>query len=489
MATSLGVTILIRFSSGPVPEAIRLPHQLLNQLAYPFDPGTMRGCAVLVDDARYFVHRRIERVVDHDVTPRARLANFGDRLLQAPCQRRRRLGPAAQQSLRPIRPTGREDEDPDRLWRRVALLHLTRALDLDVQHDVLAGAEHGVDLTLERTVPLAGVLRPLHELIGVPAPCELLPGHEVVGDVIRFPRTRPPRGRRHRVPHVRPPRQQRLRDRRFPAPRGGGQHDDPRRHSRFSSCSRNFSSSPFIAITVWVIAASFALEPIVFTSRSSSCARKPNCFPTRPSLRNASRHAARCVRSRTSSSVTSTRSARSAISRASRCSSTCTPAASSATAFLRRASSALSRSGARCSIARAPASSPSSRAASSAASARPSRARIASTSCAARSTIGSTSLQATAPAPSLCSFSTSGCRATNARSRSPLSLSRFLSSFAAATTRRARTKSTLTPASPAGGWSQRADTATWPRSSSCRSRSRSVPSIPPSSNGSLNCGL
>ena len=85
---------------------------------------------------------------------------------------------------------------------------------------------------------------------------------------------------------------------------------------------------------------------------------------------------------------------------------------------------------------------------------------IASTSCAARSTIGSTSLQATAPAPSLCSFSTSGCRATNARSRSPLSLSRFLSSFAAATTWRARTKSTLTPASPAGGWSQRADTAT-----------------------------
>src|SRR6266566_4720467 len=322
MATSLGVTILIRFSSGPVPEAIRLPHQLLNQLAYPFDPGTMRGCAVLVDDARYFVHRRIERVVDHDVTPRARLANFGDRLLQAPCQRRRRLGPAAQQSLRPLRPTGREDEDPDRLWRRVALLHLTRALDLDVQHDVLAGAEHGVDLTLERPVPLAGVLRPLHELIGVPAPRELLPGHEVVSDVIRFPRTRPPRGRRHRVPHVRPPRQQRLRDRRFPAPRGGGQHDDPRRHSRFSSCSRNLSSSPFIAITAWVIAASFALEPIVFTSRSSSCARNPSCLPTRPSLRSAARHAATCVPRRAS------RSAARACPSRSRIASTSAPAAS-----------------------------------------------------------------------------------------------------------------------------------------------------------------
>src|SRR5437762_13825289 len=87
MATSLGVTILIfRISSGPVPEAVCFPHQLLNQLAYPFDSGTMRGRAVLVDDARYFVHSRLERIVDHDVTPLERLPDFGRQIGRASCR-------------------------------------------------------------------------------------------------------------------------------------------------------------------------------------------------------------------------------------------------------------------------------------------------------------------------------------------------------------------------------------------------------------------
>ena len=185
----------------------------------------------------------------------------------------------------------------------------------------------------------------------------------------------------------------------------------------------------------------------------------------------------------------STRSASSAISTASRCSSTGTPAASSATACLRRASSAASRAGARCATAAAPASRAASRAVRSVARARPSRARIARTSCAAWATIGSTSLHAAATAPSVWVLSTSGCRATNPRSISPLSLSFFLSSCAAATTWRARAKSTATAPSVGGGSTHRAVTTTWPRSSSWRSRSRSWPSTPPSSNTSLSWGL
>src|SRR3989454_1040378 len=172
---------------------------------------------------------------------------------------------------------------------------------------------------------------------------------------------------------------------------------------------------------------------MVFTSRNSSCARKPSCLPTAPSPARVSRHAARCVRRRTSSSVMSTRSAINAISTASRCSSTGTPAASSATAFLVRGRPASSRAGGRWAFVPAPAASASSRPTSSVAKAAPSRPRVARTSAAACSTIGSTSLHAAAVAPSLCTDKTSGCRTTKARSTSPLSLSVFLSSFAAAT--------------------------------------------------------
>jgi len=133
----------------------------------------------------------------------------------------------------------------------------------------------------------------------------------------------------------------------------GRRADDRGVTSRLSSCSRTFSSSPFIAMTVWVNRPHrLAFDPIVLTSRSSSCARNPSCFPhgrVGPKRLLARRQ---CVRSRTSSSVMSTRSAIRRTRRRAAAHSHCTPARAPHR-FLQARESAVSRSGARCSIARA----------------------------------------------------------------------------------------------------------------------------------------
>src|SRR5256714_1919585 len=381
----------------------------------------------ILDDSYDSLHRDVEIVIDDDVIEynrtlhvflcRSHLA-YGDReaLSQLPVGFRPTLSQPLDQGVR----RWRNDENAHRRRARVHRPNLPCSLHL----------------ALQRAVQLPRVLRPLQELAGIYPALNLRAGQEVIRFSFAFPWPGLARCCRHRISErVGPPMEQLPGDRRLAAAGGGGEDHDARRqrHSRFSSCSRNFSSSPFMAITAWAITASFALDPIVFTSRNSSCARNPSCLPTAPSPASASRHAPRWVRSRTSSSVMSTRSASRATSTARRCSSTGTPAASSVTAFFRRASSASSRSGARRSTARAPSASASSRPTSSVASAAPSRARTATSCCAARSTIGCTSFHSAA-APSRSSARTSGCRATNARSTPPLSFSCFFNCRAAAST-------------------------------------------------------
>src|SRR6267142_2999370 len=141
--------------------------------------------------------------------------------------------------------------------------------------------ENPLDITLERAVQLSPILGMLEKLPLIHALEKLGRLPKVIVDAVLFAAARLPGRRRHgESKSIRQLLAQRSRDRRLSATRWRGQDDYPRGHSRFSSCSRNFSRSPFIAITVWVMRASFAFEPIVFTSRSSSCARNPSCFPT-----------------------------------------------------------------------------------------------------------------------------------------------------------------------------------------------------------------
>src|SRR3989449_3994380 len=316
--------------------------------------------ASFVHDPDHRVHRFIEYVVLHDTIETSGSTELVHRSVNPLQHLGRRFALPLQQALDQDPRFARENENGDRVGVRRS--NLLRTVYLNVEKNVPPGLKDLLDLTLQRSVEFSSVFRGLDKSPLLPPVGEFLARQEVVRFPLSLARPRPASRRGDRVPEfLRVTLEDGPGDRRLPSPGWRGEHDDPRRHSRFSSCSRNFSSSPFIAITVCVIAASFAFDPIVFASRSSSCERKPSCLPTAPSLARASRHAARCVRSRTSSSVTSTRSAMRAISTASRCSSTCTPPASSATAFLSRASSVASRSGARRSTSRAPASSASSR--------------------------------------------------------------------------------------------------------------------------------
>src|ERR1051325_11353418 len=341
--------------------SIHLCRQAPDDCADPHLVHSMFALSVLVHDPCYLGDGRLHHVVDDPVVVRRHarhlahgLLHFHHRLTQPFLQRSRRFAlPLAQP---PDEHVGarRQDEDGDRLRRRVRPAHLNRAVHLDVHQHVPPAPEDALDLAPQGAVQLPGVRGPLERLSRGATALELLPRQEMVRPAVVLPCAGRARRRGYRIADVRPARKQRLRDRRLATSGRRGQDDDPRRHSRFSSCSRSFSSSPFIVITVWVIAASFAFEPIVFTSRKSSWARKPSRLPTAPSPASVSRHAARCVRSRTSSSVMSTRSAIRAISTASRCGSTCAPAVSSATAFLSRSRSVTRRSGARSSTARAP---------------------------------------------------------------------------------------------------------------------------------------
>src|SRR5207247_10675607 len=156
---------------------------------------------------------------------------------------------------------------------------------LDGENNVASGLQHIHAPTLQRSVASSSAFRRLDTSPLRPPLREFLTRQEVVRFPLSLPRPRAASRRGDRVPEfLRVTLEDGPGDRRLPSPGWRGEHDDPRGHSRFSSCSRNFSSSPFIAITVCVIAASFAFDPIVFASRSSSCERKPSCLPTAPSL-------------------------------------------------------------------------------------------------------------------------------------------------------------------------------------------------------------
>src|SRR6266571_4893988 len=345
-----------------------IAHQLLGALIRRFDHG---------------VHRLVEVVVANPAVKMRGMTELVDRPLQPLLDLLRRLTPPLHQPLRQHARVAGEDENRDGIGRQFP--DLLRAVHFDVQQDMATRLENVFDVGPQRAVQLARVFRMFQKLSLLDTIQELARLPEPIVDPVLLARARLSRRRRHRKPKpVRIAVAHCAGDRRLAATRWRGQNDDARDggHSKFSNCSRNFSRSPFIAITVCVIRASFAFDPIVLTSRSATTSR------------------------------------------------------------------------------------------------------------AARSTIPCTSAHVTGW--SLVPFvavNTSGCRATKARSTVPFSFSFFLSSCAAARTCLARTKSTVTARSGPEPSTQRAVTATCPRSSSCRSRSRISISTPARSAGSFSCGL
>src|ERR1051326_120703 len=470
------------------------------------------------------VGHRLHHVVVHDhIIVRIRRQQLLDGDVEPAFQVRPVLGAACPEALDQHRRRGWQHEDLHRIGKPVP--DLAGAVHPHLEHDVAPGTEPLLHLFPQRAVEVPGVFGPFHEGPGRHALLELPALQEVILPPVLLALAPLPRRGRDRIGHVFARVQQVARDGGLSAPRGRGDHQQERTYSKFSSCSRNRSSSPFMATTACCMTASFAFEPIVFASRPSSWARKPSRLPpgrprasawpasfaverivfasrpsswarkpsrlpTGPSRASASAQASRCASSRTSSSVTSSRSARKAISWASRCSSTGRPLSSWATAARSRSRSRTTRSGARalspCASVRIRAR----RSPSSAASTAPSRRRASRHCLAASATTGSRSAHCAGPASVSAATKTSGCRATSSSGISPDNPAAACSSRSRAVASRARSALTaIVPAGLAGGLAHRTWTATWPRSNSRRSRSRSSRSNPARSAGSLAAKL
>src|ERR1041384_1593508 len=435
------------------------------------------------------VGHRLHHVVVHDhIIVRIRRQQLLDGDVEPAFQVRPVLGAACPEALDQHRRRGWQHEDLHRIGKPVP--DLAGAVHLDVEHDVAPGTEPLLHLFPQRAVEVPGVFGPFHEGPGRHALLKPPTLQEVILPPVLLALAPLPRRDRDRIGHVFARVQRGARDGGLSPPRGRGDHQQERTYSKFSSCSRNRSSSPFMATTACCMTASFAFEPSVFASGPSSWAGKRSRLPTGPSRASASAKASRCASSRTSSSVTSSRSARKAISCASRCSSTGRPLSSWATAARSRSRSRTTRSGARalspCASVRIRAR----RSPSSAASTAPSRRRASRHCLAASATTGSRSAHCAGPASVSAATKTSGCRATSSSGISPDNPAAACSSRSRAVASRARSALTaIVPAGLAGGVAHRTWTATWPRSNSRRSRSRSSRSNPARSAGSLAARL
>src|SRR5215210_635761 len=128
------------------------------------------------------------------------------------------------------------DEHLERLGHRLA--HLPGALDLDLEHDRLAGAQPPLELGTQRAVPAAGVGGVLDELARVDAALEIRVVEEVVVDAVLLARPRAARGRRDAEAELRHALAQRPDQGALADARGTGDDEDARHGRDGASAAR-----------------------------------------------------------------------------------------------------------------------------------------------------------------------------------------------------------------------------------------------------------
>lgn len=113
----------------------------------------------------YRCHRSVEIGIDHDVaeampTP----LDLGLGQLEAGGDLRLRHPPATSHPGLQLVEARRHEEDGQSI--RIGLHHLEGTVQLDIEQDVLPGAEVGEDLIMEGSVAITGELRPLQQPAG-----------------------------------------------------------------------------------------------------------------------------------------------------------------------------------------------------------------------------------------------------------------------------------------------------------------------------------
>src|SRR5690606_5607050 len=165
---------------------------------------------------------------------------------------------------------------------------LLRTLYIDVHHHVATGRKQTLYLRAQRSIQVPVHFSPLGKVALLHPLQKGSPCKEVIVPTVHL--SFPPGSRRcrHGVTQVSSTLQKLTSYRGFPTARWSTENQrEGQVHSTFSTCSLNRSSSSFSSTTSATIAASFALLPSVFASRSISWSRKPSRFPAWSTLASA----------------------------------------------------------------------------------------------------------------------------------------------------------------------------------------------------------
>src|SRR5208337_654723 len=248
-----------------------------------------------------------------------------------------RILPPVPQPPFQILPVWRQNEDAYRF--RNLPFDFTRSLHIDVQQEVVTSVFRFMQKPPRRAVILAAHffvsknLRVLQKLIGCDHGFKFFPGDEKIFLAVLFASPRRARCVRDREVQMTNHLEQFVHQRGFARTRGRGNNVNDA-HSRFCTCSRDFSISDFISSPISVIFKASPARPEVFessvlASRFISCSRKSSFLPTSPPWSSNPRKCFTCAFSRTSSSWMSLRSTSTATSCRIRSLSTCAPSTSS----------------------------------------------------------------------------------------------------------------------------------------------------------------
>src|ERR1700757_3252656 len=226
----------------------------------------------------------------------------------------------------------RQYEDADRIGQ--LLLNLLGALHVNIEQKVVAFLPRLLQKPAGRAIAISVKVGMLEKFSGTHHLVEFFAGNEVVLLAILLTASGSARGKRDGEFKIRNQLEQFVDQGRLP--RAGWRRDDVDQrpvgwaHSRFCTCSRDFSISAFMARPASVIFSASPASPEVFesrvlASRFISCSRKSSFLPISPPSSSNPRKCCTWFSSRTISSWMSLRSTSSAASCSTRSRSTVEP--------------------------------------------------------------------------------------------------------------------------------------------------------------------
>src|SRR5215469_4193417 len=261
-----------------------------DHLPFRFGQGAVQAPQALGENDRAQPFARVlELVVDQHVVVLVIFFDLTAGRQQAALDHVLRILAAVAQAPLQSLAVGGKDEDADGVAQ--AALDLGCTLDVDVQQEIMSAAT-GIPQKLARSaIKVVVDFGMLQELSGPHHAVKLVACNEVILLAMLLAAAAGARGVGNREIKVRNKFQEFVREGRFTRTRGSRDDEDERfgrgGHSRFCTCSRDFSISAFMARPASVILRASPASPEVFesrvlASRFISCSRKSSRLPISP---------------------------------------------------------------------------------------------------------------------------------------------------------------------------------------------------------------